>query len=209
MSQGNADEEKQLRRTASLIREFQGGDDGAFRLLYELHAESVLRSAARALGHHLTDLVDPEDILQEAFVIACQQVRERSAEEFRTTGRFRHMLARIARNVVVDTGRLHSAEKRSWKRKEPLGDGHDHPSAETHRPSFGARTLEAQQVAEAVLLEARPEDRQIIDLRDNLGLEYTEIAEVLGLGSPAAAKLRCTRARRKWEMETRRRLGEP
>ena len=63
------------------------------------------------------------------------------------------------------------------------------------------------ELAEEALLLLSEAERDVLDLRDNLGLEYAEMAEVLGLRTPEAAKLRVSRARRRWEERTRELLG--
>ena len=194
------DEDDLLARTAALIREYQEGDEGAFRQLYELHSQPVLRSVARSLGRHLREFVDPEDILQETFRLAYVEVQKRSWEDFRTAGRFRLLLAKIARQVVSDTGRKAGAQKRDWRRREDLGR---ELVGQGPRPSEIVLGAELTEKAEDAFLTLSDSEREILDLRDNLGLEYTEIAGLLDVRTPEAAKLRCSRARRRWEERTR------
>lgn len=193
-----------LRRTATLIREFQAGNEEAFRRLYNLHHEPILRSVARGLGRHLKDILDPEDILQETFRLACTELERRSYQDFRTVGRFRLLLARIARQLLADAGRRESSLKRDWRLRVSSASLHEPELASNDpRPSEIAAGTEACEVAERALLTLAPHERTVLDLRDNLGLSYEEIAEAMDLRTSAAAKLRCTRARRRWEAKTR------
>jgi len=185
-----------LQRTAALIRDYREGDHSAFSTLYALHHECVLRSVARGLGRHLRDIVGPEDVLQEAFQRVSVELQRRSPDEFRTVGHFRYLLAKIARQIVIDCARLAGADKRDWRRRESLAREHEALRSQDPRPSQVAGAHAMAEIFEEAMLRLSPDHRTVIDLRE-LGMEYNEIAEAMKLTNAASAKLRFSRAQRR------------
>lgn len=147
-----------------LVREAQGGDDSAFRALYERHFELVFRSCRR-LG--LLE-ADAEDAAQETFVVAARKLNAFSE------GKLSTWLYRIAANLV-------SARHRSRRLREGLAAIWGR-SEEQHAPS-AERAYEARdasrRVAE-VLSRMAPKKREVFALFELEGLTGEEIAERVG-----------------------------
>ncbi len=155
----------------SLVDAAADGGREAFDELVLLYQGSVL-NLIRAMG--AAD-ADADDLLQEAFVRAW-----RSIGGFRSDSTFRTWIFGIAINVVR-THRVRQARSRllfwSPARQDPTADPLDRASADE---GVEAALVLRQAIDRA--LAALPEElRAAVVLRDVQGLEYREIADVLGV----------------------------
>jgi len=147
-----------------LVRAAQGGDDSAFRALYERHFELVFRSCRR-LG--LLE-ADAEDAAQETFVVAARKLSAFSE------GKLFTWLYRIAANLVSArhrTRRLREGLAAIWGRSEE-------PHAPSAERAYEAREA-SRRVAE-VLSRMAPKKREVFALFELEGLTGEEIAERVG-----------------------------
>jgi RNA polymerase sigma-70 factor (ECF subfamily) len=147
-----------------LVRAAQGGDQAAFRALYDAHFDLVYRTCRR-LG--LPD-ADAEDAAQETFIVAARKL-DRFSE-----GKLSTWLYRIAANLVSARHRrrrVREALTALWRRpEEPVA-----PSAER---SYEAREA-ARRVGE-ILATMAPKKREVFALFELEGLTGEEIAERVG-----------------------------
>jgi len=173
------------KRTAStadtdlqLVERTLGGDMRAFEMLVIKYQRRVERLIARMVRD--TDLVP--DIAQETFIRAY-----RALGSFRGEAQFYTWLYRIAvntakkqllelkRDPVVTMSSLHndSDDETSARESEPILQVVDTETPEA--------ILASKEIAEAVnaAMEALPELRQAITLREIDGLSYDDIAQVL------------------------------
>jgi RNA polymerase sigma-70 factor (ECF subfamily) len=168
-------------RTASreadteLLTAVMAGDGTAYRGLVEKYQGRVF---AMVYGM-VRNREDARDITQESFVKAY-----RSLSTFRLESSFYTWLYRIAMNLAIDF-------VRKRKRRETGGfddqiatrDG-DGSIAEVHHEEGPSRQLERKQLFGRIMdaMEKLPEDqRQVILLRELEGLQYKEIADVMGV----------------------------
>ena len=137
------------------------GDERAIRWVLNKYRDRVVRLAA----HVLHNPREAEDIAQEAFVKAFRQIGQ-----FRGESGFYAWLYRIVVNLCLDKMRRKSASS------ETLLD-------ETVTPWIGAVApdMEKRLVVEGVLNSLTPPMRAALVLREVEGLEYSEIADVLGI----------------------------
>lgn len=137
------------------------GDERAIRWVLNKYRDRVVRLAA----HVLHNPREAEDIAQEAFVKAFRQIGQ-----FRGESGFYAWLYRIVVNLCLDKMRRKSASS------ETLLD-------ETVTPWIGAVApdMEKRIVVEGVLNSLTPPMRAALVLREVEGLEYSEIADVLGI----------------------------
>ncbi|HEX9574425.1 MAG TPA: sigma-70 family RNA polymerase sigma factor [Myxococcales bacterium] len=146
------------------MRAAQGGDQAAFRALYDAHFDLVYRTCRR-LG--LPD-ADAEDAAQETFIVAARKL-DRFSE-----GKLSTWLYRIAANLVSARHRrrrVREALTALWRRpEEPVA-----PSAER---SYEAREA-ARRVGE-ILATMAPKKREVFALFELEGLTGEEIAERVG-----------------------------
>jgi len=154
-----------------LVAAAVAGEPEAFDELVRRH-QSRTYNFVRTM---VNDAADAEDLTQEIFVRAY-----RAIGRFRGDSTFRTWLFRIAVNAV----RTHLGRPSRWRvfgRPEPGGG--EAPDPREDPPS--AENLEAdlvrRDVIDRALATLTPDLRTALTLRDVEGLEYREIAQVLGI----------------------------
>jgi RNA polymerase sigma-70 factor, ECF subfamily len=191
---------------ASLVRRAKAGDLAAFEELVTSHERQVFTLASRIVQ----DVHDAEDVTQQAFLSALENLRN-----FREESSFTTWLYRIA---------THAALKVIRKRKGlPTVAFEENPeAAEDHasvpRPVFIAdwrespeqivQRNETRRLLDEALGRLDEKHRLVFLLRDVEGLSVRETAEELGL-SEANVKVRLLRARLQLREELTRVLGDP
>lgn len=170
---------------ASLVKRAREGEYEAFETLFERHRTLVYRFAYQMVPRR----DDAEDIVQEAFVRAYQNLHK-----YRDEAKFTTWLLRIVTNLCTDQARM-SQRRTNLEQQEAqgalewmtIGDVEDPiENLEEDRRKFALRKA----------LAALPvHHRTVIVLRDLQEKEYPEIAQILGC-TVGGAKLRVLRARR-------------
>ncbi len=149
------------------------GDQHALDSLFARHSQQVHRLTTGILG----DSELAEDVVSDTFLAVAE-----ASQRYRP-GAFVPWLLRIARNRAI-------AELRSRRRRAGL------IARLTERLSGSATNGCGADLDLQSALSALPEEqRTLLVLRDSLGLDYTEIAAVLGCRADAA-RGRALRARR-------------
>jgi RNA polymerase sigma-70 factor (ECF subfamily) len=148
---------------ARQIGRARNNDPSAIDWLLARYRARVIRLAT----HILRRPDEAEDAAQEAFVRAF-----RNLDSFRDEGAFYTWLYRIVVRVCLD--RRSSASRR---RESSMGDQALNEAA--HDPSIG--DLETRIVVERLMARLSPSLRAALVLRELEGLEYGEIARVLGI----------------------------
>lgn len=185
------------RDDAGLVRAFQAGETGAFRLLVERHQQKIYRLCLRVCR----DRTSAEDAMQEAFINAY-----RALARFRSEAQFTTWLYRIAYNAALGQLRRRPPEESVdiedlmprfdargvYERSHSVLGWPPNPG----RPDALGDLLESEfAVRLAAELEKMPEKyRTPFQLVHVEGLPNAEAAEVLGLGVEAL-KSRLHRAR--------------
>ena len=147
-----------------LAAEAAKGSEWAFNMLWARHEERLLRTARASLWHDAQRLLDPEDILQDAWIAARRSIVER--RHFRPThaGSALHYLRGICRKCAL-------THMRSWARFRqrfrdvdpdelavaPLGSPHDDPAT-------AAALHECADVLEALVARLPDEEREAYEL---------------------------------------------
>ena len=170
---------------ASLVKRAREGEYEAFEMLFDRHRTLVYRFAYQMVPRR----DDAEDIVQEAFVRAYQNLHK-----YRDEAKFTTWLLRIVTNLCTDQARM-STRRTNLEQQEAqgaldwmtIGDIEDPiENLEEDRRKFALRKA----------LAALPvHHRSVIVLRDLQEKEYPEIAQILGC-TVGGAKLRVLRARR-------------
>jgi RNA polymerase sigma-70 factor (ECF subfamily) len=169
----------------SLVKRAREGDFGAFETLFERHRTLVYRFAYQMTPRR----DDAEDIVQEAFVRAYQNL-----DKYRDEAKFTTWLLRIVTNLCTDQARMFH-RRQALEQQEAAGALDWMTIGETDDP---IHNLEADRRKEALrrALSALPtHHRSVIVLRDIEEREYTDIAQMLNC-TVGGAKLRVLRARR-------------
>ena len=177
------------------------GDEGALGDLFDIHRERLWRTVQFRLDRRLAARVDPDDILQEAFVNAAARVQHYLEDPTRSLFVWFRL---IVGQTLVDVYRRHiGAEMRDAGREVSL-QGMKYPQATSMSlaaellgsitsPSQAAQRAEVSIQLEQALAEMSDLDQEIIALRHFEDLTNGEVAEVLEI-QPTAASNRYVRA---------------
>jgi len=165
----------QERTDEELLAAYQQGDAGAFELLLRRHRAPLFSFLLRMLG----DRERAEDLAQEAFL---RIVKGAQAWEHRA--RFQTWLFTIARNLCVDASR-----RDRFRRADSLdAQGPDDEPAMVDSvpggeidPSRGAESARLRPVLQKALLGLPAEQREVFILREQAGVPFKEIAEMVGV----------------------------
>ena len=152
----------------NLVGKAQAGDLDAFGALVNRHQHRLV-NFVRLMTSSAPDRDAAEDVAQEAFLRAY-----RSLGQFRGQSTFKTWLYQIATNVA----RTQSGRRRDRREtQEPEGaHARERPSTE----DVEGRVIAHDQLRRA--MQELPDDwREALVLRDIEGLEYREIADVLGI----------------------------
>ncbi len=158
--QGPLDEDRDL------VDRARAGDARAFEDLVRRHQQRVVR-LARAF---VPEPADAEDVAQEAFLRVY-----RGLARFRGASTFRTWL----QQVVVNAARTH--RRATLTRRARFGADADSASTDVPGPDRVEPALIARDRVERALNTLPQDLREAVVLRDVEGLDYREIAELLGV----------------------------
>jgi len=191
-----------LTNSLEIIRRAQAGDQLSFNRLFERYYDRVRRIVRMRVGAALRSRLEVDDILQETFAAA---VRDFQRFEVRDEGSFINWLAKLAEHKITEAVDYHRAKKRDWKRETPLTFPSTHSCQDSGQvsndiatnsevPLERASLKEQQERVEVGIAGLSPDLREVIVLRDYLGLAWELVAEQTGHPSPAAARMKHARA---------------
>jgi RNA polymerase sigma-70 factor (ECF subfamily) len=173
-----------LTSTVELIHKIRTGDREAFEQLASRFLGPLKRWATGRLPRRARSMIDTDDLVQDSLL---RTVEKLDVLEPRRAGGFQSYL----RQAVIN--RIRDELRRSWTRQggrlpenEPLS-----PDPSPLEETLG---LEALRRYEAAVERLRPEDREAILARLEMGFDYAEIAVSLGKPSPDAARMAISRA---------------
>ena len=183
----SADEED-----AALVAAAQSGNGHAFEVLVERH-----QSRIRAVAWRFARVAeDTEDIAQQTFQKAFLHLKQ-----FEGNSSFSTWLYRITANHCLDVLR-----KRNRRKNVSLESLVEQEGSQIQKlfatPCLADTRLENHQLADKILSTLSEDQRQILTLREAEGLEYQEIADVLGC-SLDAVKGRLARSRKQLQENLR------
>jgi RNA polymerase sigma-70 factor (ECF subfamily) len=190
------------RDEADLIRALKT-DPQALAALFTRHRDRLWRMVSVRLDRRLHGRVDPDDVLQEAYLDAASRIGHFRRDD---GGSFFVWLRLIVGQTLVDVHRRHlGAQARAAGREVPLhGRFSAYPDetsasiagqlmAQLTPPSHAARRAETASRLETALEGMEPIDREVLVLRHFEELTNGEVAQVLGI-QPKAASIRYVRA---------------
>jgi len=181
----------------ALVKKARDGDFRAFEQLFDRHRNLVYRFAYQMTSRR----DDAEDVVQEAFVRAYQNLHR-----YRDEAKFTTWLLRIVTNLCTDQARM-SQRRLALEQQEAAGALDWMTSAQNEDP---VSNLEAdrRKIALRRALNALPmHHKSVIILRDIEEREYPDMAAILGC-TVGGAKLRVLRARRALKERIAPLLGE-
>jgi RNA polymerase sigma-70 factor, ECF subfamily len=179
---------------ADLVARLRGGDEQALAELFSIYRERLGRLVRFRLAPRLHGRVDPEDVLQEAYLAAAARLRH----FLDSAGTFFVWLRLVVLQTLTDLERHHlGAQKRDAHREVPLQGGvpghGTSASLAVHlldsltSPSQAAMRHEMAGRLDDALESMNPTDREILAMRHFEELTNQETAEVLGIDQKAAS----------------------
>jgi RNA polymerase sigma-70 factor, ECF subfamily len=172
-----------------LVRRIREGDTTQFRVLFARHEAAARQRVLEALPHVLLRKVDPEDILQDAWLVATQRF---STFEGAHEGSFGAWLAQIVTFKTAEVVRYYlDADKRATRRERTRGARPDtaaFPGRWT-TPSQRMIVRELEVRAAAATDALSPDYRLVLELVHARGLTLKQAAQVLRRGYEATKKL--------------------
>lgn len=176
-------------------------DDARLAEEFDRHRDRLWRMVRVRLDRRLVGRVDPDDVLQEAYLDAAKRLEHYRRGE---SASFFVWLRLVVGQTLLDVQRRHlGTQKRDAGREVSIHAGRvpDASSAsmagqlagQLTSPSQAAARIEMERLLEAALDGMNPTDREVLVLRHFEELENNEVAEVLGI-SVKAASIRYVRA---------------
>jgi RNA polymerase sigma-70 factor (ECF subfamily) len=189
-----------------LLRQAQGGADGALGQLLELYRSYLALLARVQLGGRLQVKADPEDLVQETFLKAHRDFAQfRGSTEKEWVAWLRQILAFNLAHLVR---RYHGTKRRDVRLERAMEEALDQSSSALDRGLVGSHSTPSQQAIrreQSVLLadalqRLTSDYREVIILSHLQGLSFPEVARQMGrtldsvknLWARALAKLRKT-----------------
>jgi RNA polymerase sigma-70 factor (ECF subfamily) len=164
-----------------LVSKARSGDRGAFDDLVRESTDDLLAFVASRLGRNLRGQLEPEDIVQEAFLRAFERFND---FKWRGRGSLRRWLFAIAEHLIRNQSRKGIA----GRAVRPIEIQGSEPS-----PSRAVRREERFDKLRDALMSLSPDHRRVIQLARIEGLKIKEIAERMER-TPGAVKQLLSRA---------------
>lgn len=167
-----------------LLERAQQGDASAVERLFARHLDSLRRWARGRLPRAARDAADTEDLVQEA---AANVFRRLPQFEPRRHQALRAYLRQAVRNRVRDA-------LRHLRRHPPPEELDEQAPADAPSPLHAAIDAQNADRYRAGLERLRPDERELVVARLELGYSYEQIALALGRPSPDAVRVAVRRA---------------
>ena len=189
---------------AKLLSRLKDGDKQALAALVSQYRDRLVRMVAFRMDTRLRGRVDPEDVLQEAYLDAVKRMHHFGED---TSTSFFIWLRMIVGQTLIDVHRRHLGAKMRDAGREIAVHGARHSQTTTvslaanllgnlTSPTLAVRRAEMAGQLEATLDGMDPIDREVLALRHFEELTNSEVAEVLGIQQKAAS-IRYVRAIRR------------
>ena len=183
-SHGDADAQRDLESTFDLIERARAGDQAAVDRLFARHLKPLQRWARGRLPGWARDLTDTDDLVQNALLQTFKRIER---FEPRHVGALQAYLRQAVQNAIFD-------ELRRRARRPEVVDVNEVPLESGQSPLEEAIGREAVERYERALERLRPEEREAIIAKVEMGLSYEELAEALAKPTPDAARKAAQRA---------------
>ena len=170
--------------TTNLLARVRSGDHGALELLFARFAPPLRRWAAGRMPRFARDVADTDDLVQETLLSTFRRITSFSPAH---PGALQAYLREALMNRIRD-------ELRRWKRRpgeETLDEQIPDASASPLEHTIGRAAVDRY---ERALARLRPDDREAIIARVEMGYSYQELADALGKRSADAARKAAERA---------------
>lgn len=181
---GPRDPNPNIESTVELIERARGGDQQAVDRLFTRHLEPLQRFARGRLPRWARDLADTDDLVQDTLL---QTFKRMDVFESRHTGALQAYL----RQAVLN--RLRDEVRRKFRTPDKVDvDGVELDGGKSPlEAAIGQETMESY---ERALGRLRPDEREAIIGRVEMGFSYDELALALGKPTADAARKAAQRA---------------
>src|SRR5262245_43859786 len=170
--------------TFRLLERIRAGDQAALEALFARYSAPLQRWASGRLPRWARDVAETQDLVQETLLKAFKKI---DSFEPAGEGALQGYLRTALKNRIVDELRRFNRSARSAAVDSQIVD--DSPSPLDH--AIGAEAVDRY---ERALNRLKPEDREIVIARVEMGWTYVEIVERLGRSTPEAARKAAQRA---------------
>jgi RNA polymerase sigma-70 factor (ECF subfamily) len=155
-----------LKSDESLMLAYQGGDAGAFELLYKRHKDGLFAFLFRNYPRYAV----AEELAQETWVAVIN-----AAARYKSEARFRTWLYQIAHNKLVD----------HWRRPDNRHTPFDTAAEVSTINEDAIDPLESRIFKERLMtaLATLPRDQKDAILLQEQGFSHADIAEITGVGA--------------------------
>lgn len=170
--------------TLDLVRRARAGDQAALDALFRRYETRLRRWAHGRLPGGARGANDTQDLVQETLVRVFQRLDD---FEPRHAGAFRDYVWTTLWNRIRDLARTQARRGPS----EPIDSDVPAVAASPLEDAIGSETLARY---ESALERLKPEEREAVIARVELGLSHAEVAAALGKPSAAAAHMTVSRA---------------
>ncbi|QDU68395.1 RNA polymerase sigma factor [Engelhardtia mirabilis] len=207
-------EQQSLTATVQLLERYREGDDGALNRLFERYYERVRMVVRSKIGPSLRGRTDIDDLVQRTFLHALAGIE---SFEYRTEGAFMCWLSTIAINQIRGELDYLQAAKRDVRRDRAIeslgrqatsGSVRFDPAGDSTLPPEAAARAEASEIILVAMDGLSEQHREVLLLRDYLGLSWRDVAQELGRDSEGAATMLHARARIALSKAVRQRLSD-
>jgi RNA polymerase sigma-70 factor (ECF subfamily) len=170
--------------TVELVARARSGDDAAVSELFDRYGARLRRWAHGRLPAAARGALESQDLVQETLAKVFQRL---PAFEPRHPGAFRDYVWTTLWNCIRDIARTYQRRGPS----DPLYDDIADPAPTPLEEAMGREVFARY---ERAMDRLRPDEREAIIARIELGLSHAEVAEALGKPSAAAAHMAVSRA---------------
>jgi RNA polymerase sigma-70 factor (ECF subfamily) len=175
---------KKLDSSLTLLERARAGDRAALELLVARYLPRLQRWASGRLPRWARDLAETQDLVQETLVQTFQRIERFDA---RGDGALQAYLRQAILNRIRD-------ELRRAKRRPLRTELDSQAEGNVRSPLEEAIGQEAIERYEQALARLRPEDRELVVARIEMGHTYQEIADLLDKPTANAARMAAERA---------------
>ncbi len=187
-----------------LERRLRGGDTQALAELFSLERERLWRLVHFRMAEALRGRLEPDDVLQEAFLAASQRLGHYADSPAASPFIWLRM---VVNQTLVDLHRRHLGAQRRDAAREVSLDGAPFAQATSASvairlvgaftsPSVAAARADMLSLVQTAIEQMDPLDREVLALRHFEELTNSEVAEALGIEQKAAS-IRYIRALRR------------
>ncbi len=173
-----------VHHTTKLLRDWSGGEEGAFDALFD-RVYGELKSIAhnRLIGQRRGETINTTVLVHEAYL----KLVDSGQSDLNDRAHFLAVASRAMRFILVDYARAKSAQKRGGD--QPVVSVDDVQIADGAVASALA-SVELIELSDALeqLAEMSPRLNQVVECRFFGGMEYTEIAAVTGRSVPTVKR---------------------